>query len=96
MMKYPAPDGHLVQSLPHPQEVVYTCKCSPTEYPDGIYYTEEIKGAATPIGIQAIHINRIVIDGDMTIKVTEFSEQELIEYIQQNTNQENTNLKNNI
>lgn len=88
-MTYPAPDGHLVESLPYPQEVTYVCECSPIEYPDGIYHTEEIKGAVTQIGIQAIHITRTVDNGNMTIKIVEFSEQELIEYIQQNTNPEN-------
>jgi hypothetical protein len=83
-MTYPAPDGHLIQSLPYPQEVYYNCTCSPLEYTDGIYYTDEIKGAATEIGIQGIHITRKVEDGNMLITIKEFSDEELIEYQQQN------------
>jgi hypothetical protein len=79
-MTYPAPDGNLIESLPYPQEVTYTCACSPLEYSDGIYYTEEIKGAATIIGIQGIHITRTVNNGNMIIKIKEYSDEELIEY----------------
>ena len=57
-MTYTAPDGHIIESEPYPQVVTYSCQC--TNYDDGLYYNYEIKGAATPIGIQGIHINRAV------------------------------------
>lgn len=83
-MTYTTPDGHIIESLPYPQEVDYSCQCSPSDYSDGIYHSDEIKGAATEIGIQGIHITRIVDNGNMTIKIVEFSEQELIDYINNN------------
>ena len=83
-MKYTAPDGHIIESLPYPQEVNYSCQCSPSDYSDGIYKSDEIKGAATEIGIQGIHITRKVDNGNMTISLVEFSEQELIDYINNN------------
>jgi hypothetical protein len=84
-MKYPAPDGHIIESLPYPEEVIYSCVCNPKEYTDGIYHSDEVKGAATEIGIQAIHITRTVDNGNMTIKIKEYSNEELIEYINNNT-----------
>ena len=84
MMTYTAPDGHIIESLPYPQEVNYSCQCSPSDYSDGIYKSDEIKGAATEIGIQGIHITRTVDNTTMTIKLIEFSEQELIDYINNN------------
>jgi hypothetical protein len=85
MMTYPAPDGHIIESVPLPNEATYSCLCNPLEYTDGIYYTDEVKGAATEIGIQAIHVTRVVDNGDMTIKIKEYSNEELIEYINNNT-----------
>lgn len=84
MMKYPAPDGHIVESLPYPQEVSYTCPCEPSNYSDGTYYSVEACGADTTIGIQAIHITRVVNNSVMVITIKEFSEEELIEYINNN------------
>jgi hypothetical protein len=84
MMTYTAPDKHIIESLPYPQEVIYQSACSPIEYSDGIYRSEEIKGAPTEIGIQGIHITRIVDNSTMVIKIVEFSEQELIDYINNN------------
>lgn len=83
-MTYTAPDGHIIQSLSYPQEIIYQCDCSPLEYSDGIYKSDEIKGAATEIGIQAIHITRKVDNGTMQIKIVEFSDEELIDYINNN------------
>lgn len=85
MMTYTAPDEHIIESVPYPQETTYSCQCSITEYYNGIYYSDEIKGAATQIGIQGIHITRTVDNSNMTIKIIEFSEQELINYINDNT-----------
>lgn len=79
-MNYPAPDGHIIESVPLPNEVIYTCSVNPNNYGDGIYYSFEICGADTIIEIQGIHIYRNVINGSMTITVKEFSEQELIDY----------------
>lgn len=84
-MTYTAPDGHIIESKPYPQEAIYACECSTIYYSDGIYYSDEIKGAATEIGIQGIHITRTIDNGNMIIKIIEFSEQELIEYINNNT-----------
>lgn len=81
MMTYPAPDGHIIESVPLPDEVVYLCGYIGD---DGVYYSYEIKGAATPIGIQGIHINRIVQNNNVAITVKEFSEQELIDYQNEN------------
>ena len=83
MMTYTAPNGHIIESLPYPQKVNYSCECQ--EIVDGIYKSDEIKGAATEIGIQGIHITRKVDNGNMTISLVEFSEQELIDYINNNT-----------
>lgn len=82
-MTYPAPDGHIIESLPYPQEVSYSCEC--IGYEDGIYDSVEIKGAANQIGIQGIKIKRIVDNNSMIIVIVEFSEQELIDYINSNT-----------
>lgn len=84
MMKYPAPDGHIIESKPNPQVVTYSCPCEPSNYSDGSYYSVEACGADTIIGIQAIHINRNVLNGIMNIEIKEFSEDELIEYINNN------------
>jgi hypothetical protein len=83
-MTYPAPNGHIIESVPLPNEAVYSCPCSPESYGDGRYYSYEIKGASTQIGIQGIHINRLVDNGIMTITIKEFTEQELIDYVNNN------------
>jgi hypothetical protein len=82
MMTYTAPDGHIIESLPYPQKVNYSCGCS--EIVDGIYYSIETTGAATEIGIQQIKIKRIVDNNNMTIEIVMSSDEELIEY--QNNN----------
>ena len=84
MMTYKAPNGHIIESLPYPQIVTYICDLTTYEYSDGIYKSDEIKGAATEIGIQGIHITRIVDNLSMKIQIKEFSEQELIDYINNN------------
>lgn len=83
MMTYPAPDGHIIESLPYPQEITYSCAC--LGYDDGIYNSVEIKGSTNQIGIQGIKIKRIVDNNSMIIVIVEFSEQELIDYINSNT-----------
>jgi hypothetical protein len=82
MMTYTAPDGHIIESLPYPKIATYSCKCS--EIVDGIYYSIETTGAATEIGIQQINIKRIVDNNNMDIEIVMSSDEELIEY--QNNN----------
>lgn len=82
MMTYTAPDGHIIESLPYPQVVNYSCECS--EIVDGIYYSIETTGAATEIGIQQINIKRTVDNNYMDIEIIMSSDEELIEY--QNNN----------
>ena len=81
-MTYTAPDGHIIESLPYPQVVNYSCECS--EIVDGIYYSIETTGAATEIGIQQINIKRTVDNNYMDIEIIMSSDEELIEY--QNNN----------
>jgi len=83
MMKYTAPDGHIINSLPNPQIVNYECACS--EIVDGIYYSLETTGAATEIGIQQIKIKRIVDNNFIKIEIQMSSDAELLQYIQDNT-----------
>ena len=82
MMTYTAPDGHIIESLPYPEVVIYDCKCE--EIVDGIYTSIETTGAATEIGIQQIKIKRTVDNNNMTIEIVMSSDKELIEY--QNNN----------
>jgi hypothetical protein len=82
MMTYTAPDGHVMQSLPYPEEVKYTSFCQ--EISDGIYYSIETTGAATEIGIQQIKIKRVVESNVMNLTIIMSSDKELIEY--QNNN----------
>ena len=82
MMTYTAPDGHVIDSLPYPQVVTYSCPCEGIG--DGIYYSMETTGAATEIGIQQIKIKRTVDNNHMTIEIVMSSDEELIEYQQQN------------
>lgn len=81
-MTYKAPDGHIIESLPYPQVVNYSCECS--EIVDGTYYSTETTGAATEIGIQQINIKRSVDNNYMDIEIIMSSDAELIEY--QNNN----------
>lgn len=80
-MTYTAPDGHIIDSLPYPQVVTYTCAC---DLPEGIYESQETTSAATPIGIQQINITRTVVAGSMTIEIVMSSDQELQDYINAN------------
>ena len=84
MMTYTAPDGHIMESLPYPQEVVYFCEYFSPNFSDGIYEAYEVEAADTEIGIQAINIIVEVNGLNMTNKIIEFSDEQLIEY--QNNN----------
>jgi hypothetical protein len=83
MMTYTAPDGHIIESLPYPEEVNYTCPCEGIV--DGIYYSIETTGAATEIGIQQIKIKRFVENNQMGLTIVMSSDLELIEYQNNNT-----------
>lgn len=83
MMKYTAPDGHIIESKPNPEIVRYECACS--EIVDGIYRSVETTGAATEIGIQQIKIKRIVDNNFMKIEIQMSSDEELLQYIYDNT-----------
>jgi hypothetical protein len=76
-MKYPAPDGYIIESDPN-GPVIYTLSCD--WIPEGIYESHETTSAATTIGIKQIKIVRVVENETMTITVTESTEQELIDY----------------
>lgn len=82
MMTYTAPDGHVIQSKPYPQEVFYECACEGIV--DGRYFSVETTGSSSIIGIQQIQINRVVDNNTMEIRIRESSEQELIDYINNN------------
>ena len=82
MMTYTAPDGHIIESLPYPQVVIYESLCS--EIVDGVYTSIETTGSATEIGIQQIKIKRTVDNNNMVIEIVMSSDEELIEY--QNNN----------
>ena len=78
-MKYTAPDGHIIESLPYPQEVSYECACEGIS--DGRYESMETTSAATILGIQQIRILRLVDNNNMIITIRESSDEELQEYI---------------
>jgi len=82
MMTYTAPDGHIIQSKPYPEEVIYTSVCEGVV--DGRYFSVETTGSSSIIGIQQIQIWRVVDNNSMEIKIRESSEQELIDYINNN------------
>ncbi len=79
MMKYTAPDGHIIESLPYPEEVTYQSSCEGVS--DGRYESMETTSAATLLGIQQIRILRIVDNDVMLITIRESSDLELQEYI---------------
>lgn len=82
-MKYTAPDGHIIESLPNPEIVTYQCICS--EIVDGIYTSIETTGSSTEIGIQQIKIKRSVDNDNMKITIQMSSDEELLQYINDNT-----------
>lgn len=79
MMTYTAPDGHIIESVPLPNEVTYISTCSRADFGNGFYYSYETMGAPTILGVQGIHVNRTVNEEVMIIVIKEFSEQELID-----------------
>jgi DNA-directed RNA polymerase subunit E'/Rpb7 len=87
-MTYTAPDGHIIESEAYPTIVRYECACS--EIVDGVYRSVETTGAATEIGIQQIKIKRIVDSNFMKIEIQMSSDEELLQYIADNTPSEIT------
>lgn len=79
MMTYTAPDGHIMESVPLPNEVTYISVCSNADFGNGYYYSYETMGSDNELGVEGIHVNRTVENEVMTIVVKEFSEQELID-----------------
>jgi uncharacterized protein with FMN-binding domain len=76
-MNYESPDGHIIESLPHPQVVNHSCECN---YADGVYESLETTGSADEIGIQQIRITRTVQGRMMNIEIVHSSDEQLIEY----------------
>ena len=75
-MTYTTPNGYIIESLSSP--MVYQCECQ--GIPDGTYESIETEFASTSIGIQQIKIVREVKDNQMTITITQSTNQELIDY----------------
>jgi hypothetical protein len=75
-MKYPAPDGHIIESSPN-GPVTYTC---PVDWSDGQYVSYESTMSVN--GLKQIHILRSVDQGICTFTITEMTAQEIQEYIQ--------------
>lgn len=83
MMTYSAPDRHILKSKSSP--TVYTCVCE--DMHDGTYESFETTFASTAIGIQQIKIVRAVTNNMMTITITQSTNKELTEYINNTQNQ---------
>jgi len=83
-MKYKALDGTLIDSNPN-QTATYTLTVE--DHPQGVFESYETQSSSIPVGIEQIKIVRTVVGNQMTIQITESSEQELIDYINQIQNQ---------
>jgi hypothetical protein len=83
-MKYKAIDGTILESNSN-QTVTYTCDVD--NHAEGVFISYETYPSSSPIGIQQIKIVRTVIGNQMTIEITESTEQELLDYINQIQNQ---------
>jgi hypothetical protein len=78
-MKYTAPDGNIIESLPYPNEVTYQCNCE--NISDGIYESLETTSSLDSTGIKQIKIIRLVNNNTMNITITESNSSQLQEYI---------------
>ena len=78
-MKYPAPDGHIIESSPY-GPVVYTCP-SPLDWSNGTFESFETSSKYDNT-LQQIKIIRVVNDGFVEITVTEQTQQEIQNYFQ--------------
>jgi hypothetical protein len=85
MMTFTAPDGTILESLPYPQEVTYTCQ---SNLSGGVY--EHIEGTSNvdrPNGLQIIKVTRTVSNnGSVQINIVEYSESEIVDYLNANQN----------
>lgn len=90
MMTYRAPDGHLIETKPYPEVVVYQCNC--VDFVDGVYESSETMAGDGPLGIQQMRITRTVENNFMTISVRESSYDELLEYIQTISSNSDSNI----
>lgn len=76
-MKYTAEDGYeIISNESNP--VKYTCS---SMYSNGIYESFETAGAPTNIGIEQIKIVRKVYNGLVTYTITESTDLELQQYL---------------
>lgn len=80
-MQYKAIDGTLIESKTN-ETVSYITTVE--NHPQGVFESYETQSSSTPIGIEQIKVVRTVVGNQMTIEITESSEQELIDYINQN------------
>jgi hypothetical protein len=82
-MKYPAPDGHIIESSPL-QSVTYSCYV-PIDLPNGTFVSYETTSKSDN-SLQQIKVVRIIEDNLVHITVTEQTQQEIEQYFQ-NINQ---------
>lgn len=78
-MKYPAPDGTIMESSPL-GPVTYTCD-SPSNFGDGTYESYETTSDSSNNLIQ-IKVIRVVNNGQLQITITEQTQQQIEEYFQ--------------
>jgi hypothetical protein len=78
-MKYPAPDGHIIESSPL-QPVTYSCSV-PNDLPNGTFFSYETTSKSDN-SLQQIKIVRVIEDNIINITVTEQTPQEIEQYFQ--------------
>lgn len=78
-MKYPAPDGHIIESSPL-QPVTYSCYV-PNDLPNGTFVSYETTSKSDN-SLQQIKIVRVIEDNLINITVTEQTPQEIEQYFQ--------------
>jgi hypothetical protein len=79
-MKYPAPDGTILESSPF-NPVTYTCDVN--NISDGTYESYETKSKSDNT-LQQIKVVRVVDDNRMTITIIEQTPEQILEYLQNN------------
>lgn len=77
-MKYTAPDGHVIESSPN-APVEYSCQM--TGGIVGTFESLETKSADSIYGIEQIKIVRVISENEVTITLTESTDEELQDYI---------------
>jgi hypothetical protein len=78
-MKYPAPDGHIMESSPI-SAVTYSC-VAPNDWCDGTYVSYETTSKYDN-SLQQIKIVRVVNQGFVEITVTEQTQEQINNYLQ--------------